>query len=191
MGGSMMCIQQVCINTAHVNLIKEITMNEITMTPISILVKGAKKSERQISALRQSSGSAITACLDVSGAVGKEIRGSAVRAGLVDVAKHAASGNYRPMAEMLAIRTGEPVLISSRATFEAMPDIFKARVEQAKLGKDGGYRLDKKTGAMVPGAKLKSALEMLALVEGIAGAVAEYHAQRTANTESPTLRRAA
>ena len=166
-------------------------MTEITIAPVSILVEGGKKAERQISALRQSSGSSITACLDVKGAVGKEIRGSAARAGLVDVAKHAASGNYRPMAEMLAIRTGEPILISSRSTFEAMPDIFKARVEQAKLGKEGGYRLDKKSGAMVPGAKLKAALEMLALVEGIVGAVAEYHAQRNTTTDAPALRRAA
>lgn len=155
-------------------------MDEITVAPVSIIVNGTNKFERQVSAVRQSSSSALTACLDVRGKVGKEIRESAAHGGMTEVAGHAATGNYRPMAEMLAIRMGEPIFISSRATFEALPDMFKARMHQAMLGKDGGYRTDKKTGALVPGAKLKAARELYELVSSIVEAVAEYHAKRKA-----------
>lgn len=166
-------------------------MNEITIAPVSITVNGANKAERQISAVRQAGGSALTACLSIKGKVGKEIRDSAARGGLVDVAQHAATGNYKPLAEMLAIRTGEPVLISTRATFEALPDIFAAKVFQAKLGKGGGYRADKKTGAMVEGAKLKAANELHKLVTDIVAYVAKVHAERQATKIEGGLRRAA
>jgi hypothetical protein len=167
-------------------------MNEITIAPVSVLVTGANKAARQVSVVRRASSTALTACLSMKGKVGKEIRESAARGGLVDVAGHAASGNYKPLAEMLAIRTGEPVMISSRATFEALPDIFAARIEQAKLGKNGGMREDKKTGSMVPGAKLKEAIELHALVTEIVRVVAEYHAKRKAEAaQQGELRRVA
>lgn len=153
-------------------------MNEITIAPISILVNGANKAERQISVVRQATAAALTASLNVKGKVGKEIRDSGARAGLVDVATHAAKGNYRPLAEMLAIRTGEPIMISGRSTFEALPDIMQAKIEQAKLGKNEGMRLDKKSGALVPGAKLAIAMELKALCVEIVRAAAEFHNQR-------------
>jgi hypothetical protein len=166
-------------------------MSEITIAPVSILVNGANKVERQMSVVRQAGGSALTACLSIKGSVGKEIRESAARGGLVDVAQHAATGNYKPLAEMLAIRTGEPILISSRATFEALPDIFAAKVEQAKLLKDGGMRFDKKTGVMVEGARLKGARELHKLVSDITAYVAKVHAERQAAKVEGGLRRAA
>lgn len=166
-------------------------MNEITTTPVSIMVNGSTKAERQMSVVHHASSTALTACLNLKGKVGTEIRANASRAGLVDVVSHAASGNYKPLAEMLAIRTGEPILISSRATFEALPDIFKAKVYQAALGKDGGYRLDKKTGLMVEGAKLKLANELHTLVSSVVEAVAKYHAERQATKLENGLRRAA
>lgn len=166
-------------------------MSEITMAPVSIMVNGANKVERQVSAVRQASAPALAACLNIKGKVGKEIRDGAARTGLVDVVRHAASGNYRPLAEMLAIRTGEPILISSRSTFEALPDMFMARVHQAALGKDGGFRLDKKTGTMVEGSKLKQARELHELVSAVVEAVANFHAEREAAKIGGGLRRAA
>lgn len=155
-------------------------MNEITIAPVSIMVNGSTKAERQVSAVRQAGATALTACLNIKGKVGAEIRSSAARSGLVDIAQHCATGNYKPLAEMLAIRTGEPILISSRATFEALPDIFKAKVHQAALGKDGGFRLDKKSGLMVEGAKLKAANELYQLVEAIHREVASIIEARQA-----------
>lgn len=170
-------------------------MNEITIAPVSVLVNGANKAERQMSVVLQASSSALTACLSMKGKVGAEIRSGAARSGLVDIVQHAATGNYKPLAEMLAIRTGEPILISSRATFEALPDIFAAKVAQAKLGKDGGFRLDRKTGAMAEGARLKAANEMHDLVVRVVEATAKTVAQRQANAQAGKieggLRRAA
>ena len=155
--------------------------NEVTIAPVSIMVNGANKAERQMSVVHTASSQALTACLDMKGKVGKEIRSGAARTALVDIAHACSVGNYKPLAEMLAIRTGEPILISSRATFDALPDIFMAKVHQAALGKDGGYRLDKKTGLMVAGAKLKLANELHALVVGVTAAAAKITAERQAN----------
>ena len=159
-------------------------MNEITIAPVSVLVNGSNKAERQLSVVRVASAPAITACLNMGGKVGKEIRESGAKSGLVDVVSAAARGDYKPLAEMLAIRLGEPILISSRSTFEALPDMFAARVERAKLTKTGGMREDKKSGLMVPGASLKLALEMHGLVTNVVRVVAEYHAKRKAESKT-------
>lgn len=153
-------------------------MNEITIAPVFVNVTGETKAERQISVVRTASGAALTACINMKGSTGKEIRAGAAQSGFVDIAGHAARGNYKPLAEMLAIRTGEPVVIGSRSTFEALPDIFEARVARAKLAKNGGMREDKKTGALVPGATLRDALELKSIVTDIVRAAAEYHAKR-------------
>lgn len=162
-------------------------MNELAFSPVSILPNGANKAERQLSVVRVASAPAITACLNMGGKVGKEIRDSGARAGFIDVVAAATNANYKPLAEMLAIRMGEPILISSRSTFEALPDMFAARVERAKLGKNGGMREDKKTGTYVPGAALKLALELHSLVTNVVRVVAEVHAKRKAEKEAATV----
>lgn len=168
-------------------------MQEITISPVSIMVSGSTKAERQISVVRTASSTALTACINMKGTAGKEIRNSAATAGMVDVARHAATGNYRPLAEVLSIRTGEPILISSRATFEALGDIFQTRVYQAKLAKNGGYTTDKKTGTLVPGARLKQAQELADFVAAVHKTVAAIVAERQARTEqqaAPALKAA-
>jgi hypothetical protein len=158
--------------------------NEITMSPISILPVGENKADRQISVVRTATATALTACLSMTGKAGKEIRAQAAHKGLVEIVHDCVNGSYRSLAEMLSIKTGEPVLVSSRSTFEAMPDIYAARVERAKMGKNGGMREDKKTGLMVPGATLKLALELHDEVTRIVRATAEVHARRKAEAEA-------
>ena len=105
----------------------------------------------------------------------------------------ACNSNYKPLAEMIAIRLGEPIFISNRASFESLPDVFHARIAKVKLSKNSGYVTDKKTGTLKPGAKLAAEMELLDLCSRTIAAVAQFHAERKANTESelPALRRAA
>ena len=158
-------------------------MNQITMSPAIVNVSGKTKVERQVSVVRTASQQALTACLSLKGKVGNAIRANAASAGLLDVAAACVNSNYKPLVEMLSIRLGEPMIVSNRASFESLPDLFEARIMKAKLAKNDGMRLDKKSGALVAGSKLAVEMELKALVTDIIRAVNEYHANRKAEQQ--------
>ena len=158
-------------------------MNQITMSPAIVNVSGKTKVERQVSVVRTASQQALTACLSLKGKVGNAIRANAASAGLLDVAAACVNSNYKPLVEMLSIRLGEPMIVSNRASFESLPDLFEARIMKAKLAKNDGMRLDKKSGALVAGSKLAIEMELKALVTDIIRAVNEYHATRKAEQQ--------
>jgi hypothetical protein len=158
-------------------------MNQITMSPAIVRVEGKTKVARQVSVVEGASQQALTACLSLKGKVGNAIRANAASAGLLDVAAACVNSNYKPLAEMIAIRLGEPMMISNRASFESLPDFFEMRIMKAKLAKNDGMRLDKKTGALVNGTKLALEMELKALVTDIIRAVNEYHANRKAEQQ--------
>jgi hypothetical protein len=136
--------------------------NQIAFSPVFVEVSGEKKADRQLSVVRQASGAALGACLGVTGKVGAEIRMAAVQDNLVKIAHAAAwpTCNYRPFAEMLAIRTGSPKTISNRASFESQADLYSDMVSTVKLSKSGGYTTNKKTGIQAPNAALKLAMDL-------------------------------
>jgi hypothetical protein len=158
-------------------------MNQITMSPAIVNVSGKTKVERQVSVVRTASQQALTACLSLKGKVGNAIRANAASAGLLDVAAACVNSNYKPLVEMLSIRLGEPMIVSNRASFESLPDLFEARIMKAKLAKNDGMRIDKKSGALVAGSKLAVEMELKALVTDIIRAVNEYHANRKAEQQ--------
>jgi hypothetical protein len=158
-------------------------MNQITMSPAIVNVSGKTKVERQVSVVRFASQQALTACLSLKGKVGNAIRANAASAGLLDVAAACVNSNYKPLVEMLSIRLGEPMIVSNRASFESLPDLFEARIMKAKLAKNDGMRIDKKSGALVAGSKLAVEMELKALVTDIIRAVNEYHATRKAEQQ--------
>lgn len=158
-------------------------MNQITMSPAIVNVSGKTKVERQVSVVRNASQQALTACLSLKGKVGNAIRANAASAGLLDVAAACVNSNYKPLVEMLSIRLGEPMIVSNRASFESLPDLFEARIMKAKLAKNDGMRIDKKSGALVAGSKLAVEMELKALVTDIIRAVNEYHANRKAEQQ--------
>ena len=154
--------------------------NQITYAPAIVNVLGKTKVERQVSVVSKASESALTACLAMKGKVGNAIRAEVSHTGLLSVANACFNANYKPLAEMLAIRLGEPIVISNRASFESLPDFFEARVLKARLGKSEGMRTDKKTGTMVAGSKLALEMELKSMVTDIIRCVAEAHAAKKA-----------
>ena len=148
-------------------------MNQITVSPVIINVAGANKVDRQLSVISHASSAALTACLDLKGKAGNAIRSASAHHGLTSVADQAFKGNFKPLAEMLAIRMGEPVVISSKSAFWALPDMFTARKLKAETGKNGGMREDKKSGVLIPGSGLRAAQELLDLVLSVTDAVRE------------------
>lgn len=158
--------------------------NQITIAPVIVNVTGKTKVERQVSVVSRASDTALSACLSMKGKVGNAIRAEVTHSGLVSVANACFNANYKPLAEMLAIRLGEPMVITNRASFESLPDFFEARIMKAKLAKNDGMRIDKKTNAMVSGSKLATELELKSMVVNIIRAVAEAHAAKKAEQEA-------
>lgn len=136
------------------------------------LVTGKTKSARQASIVEVASRPALTALVGIGGKAGKLAAAKVSAEGLGDVAFAASHNNYRPAAEFFAGFIGKNVHVSSRASFQALPDVFENWIQDIRLGKNQGHRECKKTGAMIPNANLKTAMaaksiaiELLAVVE--------------------------
>lgn len=156
----------------------EIQNIDVDFSPAIINVSGANKSERQLSVAHHASGAAKMALSNQKGKLGAAVRAGVASAGLQAIAKAASNANYKPLAEYLAARLGEDFVISNRASFNSLPDQFEMRIMKAKQAKNGGYVMDKKTGAMKPSAAHALALELKATcVEVIDMAEAEYQAR--------------
>lgn len=136
--------------------------NEITMSAVRVVVTGKTSSERKLSVINSASGGAMLALTNMSGAVGKAARSKTAQMGLASIVKSASHDNYRPLAEYLAARLGECIVITNRASFESLPDQMEQRILKAQGSKSGGYRECKKTGAMVPSATLALAMTLKA-----------------------------
>ena len=160
----------------------------VSFAPAIINVDGATKTDRQLSVIRNASTQTRLALANAKGKLGTEARHGIARAGLAEIAKAAANNNYRPAAEYFAARLGQPMVISGRASFDALPDVFEAMVMKAKMAKNGGYVEDKKTGAMKPSAAHALALELKAIaVELVAEKEAIFAEKQAARTAAPAV----
>jgi len=149
--------------------------NEVSLLCAVINPTGATASERKLDVVHNASGAALMALSNASGAVGKAARGVTARMGQQALIKAAIAANYRPIAEYIAAQTGKPVVINSRASFEALPDLFEASILTAKGTKSGGYRTAK-DGTQVPNAALSLAMRLKAETTEIIAAVAAHYA---------------
>lgn len=168
-------------------------MNLANCTPAFVNVTGKTKSERQMSVVLNASGQVLTALSAAKGKVGKFAREETAKLGLGHVARAAAwpTCNYKPAAEYFAARLGEPMVISSRATFEALEDMMSARVAQAKLGKNGGMVECKKTFVLKDGAKLALARELTVIARELVEVAAEMSAEHKSKHDAARAESAA
>ena len=156
-------------------------MNQVTTTsfaPAIVDVTGSTKVERQLSVVSQCDGYTKMALANAKGKLGLAVRNGVANGGLMGIAKQASNGNYKPCAEYIAARTGKPFVISSRASFESLADQFEMSIMAAKSAKNGGYVLDKKTGAHKPSATHALALELKAIAIELIANAAAFHAER-------------
>ncbi len=151
----------------------------IEYTPAVVNVNGATATERKLSVVTNASHEATMALTNQSGKVGKVARQHAATMGWIGICDAAARGNFKPVAEYIAARTGKACVISSKAAFESLADQFESQVLNAKNSKNGGYTTTK-AGIQKPSAALSLALELKAFaVETIARAqrIAEQRAE--------------
>jgi hypothetical protein len=159
---------------------------EVSYTPAIINVSGKTKTERQLSVVNTASTQTKLALASAKGKVGQAARNGIAYTGLKAIAQAAAKANYRPAAEYYAARLGQPMVITNRASFESMPDVFEAMIMKAKMSKNGGYSQCKKTGALKPTAALSIAMELKAIaiemIDDVKAIVAESNQAQVAIT---------
>ena len=159
-----------------------------SFTPAIINVEGKTKVERQLSVVYNASGYTKMALANAKGKMGLAARNGIANGGLQAVAKQAAfpSCNYKPAAEYFAARIGKAFVISNRSSFESLPDQFEMSIMAAKSVKNGGYVLDKKTGAQKPSAAHALALELKAIAVEMIEQAAAYTADAKAKQAQST-----
>lgn len=165
---------------------------EVTIAPVVVNPEGATSTERRLDVIhRTQSMPVLLALMGESGKVGKAARERAATGGQVGIVQQAASGNYRPLAEYFAARTGEAFVISGRAAFEALPDLFEAKILTARKGKNDGMKIDSKTGLDVPGPKLALAMELKAIAVECIAEAKRIHEERKAKQAAEDAQREA
>lgn len=145
----------------------------VSFVPAIVQVAGKNTSDRRIAVAASAGTAASMYLLAQGGKVGKQAAKNLVMDGLASITAQSRSGNYKPLAEALAGITGESVFITSRATFESLPDQYRAKQCDVEAGKNGGWNAagDKMSS------KLSAVIQCLTLVtavqEGIAAMVAQ------------------
>lgn len=160
-------------------------LQQVTRAPVVVNVVGATSAERKLSVMETADMSVRFALASAKGNVGKAARAGVAEQGLVDMTMKAAwpTCDYRPVAQYLAAQLGEGMVISSRATFKALPDFFEARIMKIKTAKNCGYRTDK-DGLQTPTAAHTLALQLKAECVEIIRASEEVSARRKAEHEA-------
>lgn len=148
----------------------------VEFVPARVQVTGKTATEKRLSVVHNGSESVKLFASNMKGKVGNAARSGLFEQGFNQIASQAARGNYKPLAEALALVTGESVHISTRASFESLGDRFEARMIELedsgkKYGKDG-EKLSSKYAVLA---------QCMSLVSGVHQAVAAVFAQRGDN----------
>ncbi len=167
----------------------------INFTNASLTLIGESKLARQRSVAMSSDSAVITASFNLGGKIGKEIRNSAISAGRLEIQNALKNGNFKPLAQFLALQFGESVYVKNQAEFFALDSRMQTHVDNAKSGKNLGMVVNKKTGAEKIGARLADALELQAFVvdliamtkAAIAAAAAEREDEIATNSPAEIL----
>lgn len=122
------------------------------------------KIARQRSVAMSSDSAVVTASFNLGGKIGKEIRNGAIAAGRTEIQRAVSNGNFRPLAQFLALQFGESVYLKNQADFFALENRMQVAVDNARSGKNRGMIVNKKTGEEKMGARLIDALELQAFV---------------------------
>lgn len=152
------------------------------MNQVSLVVAGAvtpvgkTSTDKRLSVVRSAGVNASLLLAAHGGKVGKEAARQGAIQGLDGLIRECANADYRGLAQYIGGLTGSAVCISSRASFESLPDRFEEAIQVAKAGKNGGYSSD----GTKPGAKLALALSLKAFTTELVGAVQKIHAERKA-----------
>lgn len=155
----------------------------------SVVLIASSKLARQRQVAANSPAVVSTASFNLGGKIGKEIRHAAIFSAREEIRQALANGNFRPLAQFLALQFGESVYLTNKNDFYALEGRMQTFVDSAKSGKNLGMRINKKTGEETISAKLADALELQSFVRSLIAeskeaAEAAKAARESANTET-------
>lgn len=151
------------------------TVDMVEFAPVRVILSGKTSTEKKLNVIN--SGTAATALYfaNAKGKVGQVARQSVSMLGASKMVREVRSGNYRSVAEALAVLLGQSIIISNRAAWESLGDRFEGMIADLK---DGGYKGEKPTAKRVA---LDKALELVANVnESVAAMIQQERAERAA-----------
>lgn len=96
--------------------------------PANVCVEGKTMSEKRIHVVQNGSEATKMFAATMKGKVGAEARMGLREGAMERMAVAAATGNYKPLAEMLALISGEAVFIKNRASYETLEDRYDAKI---------------------------------------------------------------
>jgi RNA polymerase-binding transcription factor DksA len=132
--------------------------------PACIVVSGKTLTEKKLSVVSQASSAALAYAVNQKGKVKKYACEAMAVASESMIAKHARGGNYKPLADAIAMVTGASLSIRNRAEFETLAGRFEDQLIDLK---NGGYVVCKKTGMDKPSAKRNTLMQVIALIKEV------------------------
>lgn len=151
----------------------------IDFVPARVNVYGTTLTAKRLNVVSTASQGVKLFAANMKGKVGVAAREGLFEAGFNEIASSAARGNYKPLAEALALLQGEACYITSRASFEALGDRFQAKMDELEqASKKYTKGSDEKLGS-----KFLVQQQCMSLITGVHEAVKAVFAQRTAGVE--------
>ena len=144
--------------------IESINQAVTEFAPACVVVSGLTLTEKKLSVVNQASSAALAYAVNQKGKVKKFACEAMAIASEGMMAKHARGGNYKPLADAIAMVTGASLSIRNRAEFDTLAGRFEDQLIDLK---NGGYVADKKTGAQKAGAKRASLLQVIGLIKEV------------------------
>lgn len=117
---------------------------------IAVQLTGATASQRKLSLVEQGlTIAAANALSNTKGKLGTAIRAGQEQAGITDAVRQAANGRYLSIGQLYAFHTGNNITINSADEFRAMPFAISQLIEAERKKKNGGKKVDAKTGLTI------------------------------------------
>ena len=132
--------------------------------PACVVVAGKTLTEKRVSVVQNASAPALAYAVNQKGKVGKQARETMSLASEGMIARQARNGNYKPLADVIAMITGASISVRSRAEFETLAGRFEDQLIDLK---GGGYVTCKKTGVQKSGAKRAALLQVIGLIKEV------------------------
>lgn len=102
----------------------------VDFVPARVTVTGTTMTSKRINIVSSASTHVQLFAANMKGKVGVAARDGLFEQGFNGIASSAARGNYKPLAEALALIQGESCHITSRASFESLGDRFAAKLDE-------------------------------------------------------------
>lgn len=146
----------------------------VEFVPARVAVTGKTATEKRLSVITVASTEVQLFAANMKGKVGAAARNGLFEEGFNRIASAAARGNYKPLAEALALLQGEHVYITNRASFESLGDRYEAKLDELEAS---GKKYTKGSEEKLT-SKFLMYTQCLSLVSGVHAAVEAVFAQR-------------